>query len=311
MPSVTSPQIINKLHSLLPIAAMVLAILFWGLSFAGMRIVLRELSPMVVMWCRMISAFIFILPFIKKLIPENYQKGDWKLLVPMVLFQPCLYFFFETKALMLTTSTQAGVIAAAVPIFAIIGSLFFFKEVLSRAAIAGLAISILGVVLLTVSQGSSEAAPNPVLGNLLELAATIFATGNILIIKKLSGRYRPLTLIAMQIIAGVIFFTPGFFQLIKTDPAIWSLQLVLILLYLGVFVSLTAFALYYWTMTKLTIAKASTFINLIPVVVILTGWIFLGESLTPIQLLAATGVIIGVMLSQRAVRQSKIPEHQK
>ena len=103
----------------------------------------------------------------------------------------------------------------------------------------------------------------------------------------------------MQIIAGTIFFTPGLFQLIKTDPAIWSTELVLILIYLGVFVSLGAFALYYWTMTKLSTARASTFINLIPVVVIITGWIFLDESLTSVQLVAAAAVIIGVMMSQK------------
>ena len=300
MPQIAKKQLKIKHHNLLPIAAIMIAVLFWGFSFVGMRVVLRELSPMTIMWCRMITALIVILPFIRKLLPDTYRTGDWKLLIPMVLFQPCLYFLFETNALLLTTSTQAGVISAAVPVFVIIGARLFFRESMTKATIAGLVLSITGVVFLTAGQGAGESAPNPVLGNLIEIAATVFAAGNLLLIKKLSGRYSPWTLIAMQIIAGTIFFTPGFFQLLKTDPSIWSLRLVLILLYLGVFVSLAAFALYYWAISKLTVSKASTFINLIPVVVIITGWIILGESLTAIQLLAAIGVIIGVILSQKA-----------
>ena len=44
---------------------------------------------------------------------------------------------------------------------------------------------------------------------------------------------------------------------------------------------------------------AASFINLVPVVAIITGWIILGESLTPVQLTAAAGIIAGVMMSQR------------
>jgi drug/metabolite transporter (DMT)-like permease len=303
MPSSTSLQKHSRHYTLLPIAAIMTAVLFWGVSFVGMRLVLRELSPMATMWCRLITAFAVILPFFRSLIPDNYMKGDWKLLLPMVLFQPCLYFLLETNALMLTTSTQAGVISASVPVFVAIGARFFFHESMRRGTIAGLALSIAGVVFLTLSQGAGGSAENPVLGNIMELGAMIFVAGNILLVKKLSGRYSPWTLTAMQITAGVIFFTPGLFQLIKTDPAIWSVRLVLALLFLGAFVSFGAFALYNWGISKLTASKASTFINLVPVIAIITGWMFLGEGLTPIQLLATVGVIAGVMLSQRAVKE--------
>lgn len=292
-----------------PLIAIIISILLWGFSFAGMRIVLRDLSPMAVMWCRMITALIIILPFIKKLIPDNYQKGDWKLLIPMVLLQPCLYFLLETNALLLTTTTQAGVIVAAAPIFVTIGARFFFQESMNRLKITGLLISVVGVVVLTGSQGLGGAAPNPVLGNLMEVTATLFAAGNLLIIKKLSNRYSAWTLIAMQIIAGTMFFTPGFFQLIKTDPAVWNIRLIMILIYLGIFVSLGAYSLQYWAVSKLNTSTVSIFINLIPVVVIITGWTFLGETLTIIQLLAAAGVIAGVMLSQHGSR-TQYSEHE-
>ncbi len=103
----------------------------------------------------------------------------------------------------------------------------------------------------------------------------------------------------MQIIGGTIFFTPGLFQLIQAGPSIWNPRLILILIYLGVFVSLVAYALLYWAVSRIGTSRVSISVNLIPVIVIVTGWMFLGESLTLIQLIAAAAVIIGVMQGQR------------
>ena len=172
---------------------------------------------------------------------------------------------------------------------------------MSRLTITGLALSIAGVIFLTLSQGGGGEASNPVLGNLMEVGAMVFAAANMLMIKKLSGRYSPWSLTAMQVIAGVIFFLPGLFQILQTDRAIWTPRLVTILVFLGAFVSLGAFGLYNWGISKIKASSASTFINLVPVIAIITGWLFLGEGLTMIQLAAAAGVIIGVILSQRKV----------
>lgn len=88
-----------------------------------MRILLQDIHPMAVIFCRLFIALIFILPMAGKIFPKSYEKGDWKILLPMVLFQPCLYFLFESKALTFTTSSQAGIIAACLPIGVLISNL--------------------------------------------------------------------------------------------------------------------------------------------------------------------------------------------
>ncbi len=290
----------NRLMVILPFAALIAAVILWGVSFVGMRIVLRSLNPMSAMWCRMAAALAVILPFVRKLKPENYLPGDWKLLLPMVLFQPCLYFLLETNALLLTTSTQAGVISASVPVLTAVGAWIFMKEQISRLTVTGICISIAGVIFLTLSQGNSSDAANPVLGNIMEMFAMVCAAANFLMVKKLCGRYSPWTLTALQIIAGFIFFLPGLFRLFTVDASIWTPQIILSLLFLGIFVSLGAFSLYNWGISRLHATMAASFINLVPVVAIITGWLVLGEALTGIQLLAAAGVIIGVIMSQKA-----------
>jgi len=292
----------NRLSTALPFAALTAAVLLWGGSFVGMRIVLRSLPPMAVMWCRMILALLVLLPFSGKIIPKNYRRGDWKLLLPTVLFQPCLYFLLESNALLLTTSTQAGVISASVPVLVAVGAWFFFSESINRITIAGLVLSVAGVVYLTLSQSSSASAVNPVAGNIMEFMAMVFAAANMLLIKKLSGRYNPWVLTAMQVAAGVIFFIPGFFQLLEADSSIWNLTIIGILLYLGVFVSLGAFGLYNWAISRINASTASSFINLVPVTAIITGSLLLGETLNMSQSAAALVVIAGVLLSQRSLK---------
>lgn len=288
---------------LLPVTAILGAVVLWGSSFAGTRVALRSVEPELLVWIRQIFAVLAILPFIGKLYPRNYRKGDWKLLVPMVLFQPCLYFFFESNAMVYTTSSQAGVVAAVVPILVALGAWLFLKEKIGLKTIAGMVLSIGGVIVLTLSQSSNGQALNPILGNSLEFLAMVFGAANMVIVKKMSSRYNPFTLTAMQTLSGFLFFSPAISSLLKTNREIWTPQLIAILAYMGVFVSLGAFALYNWGMSHLPASKASIFINLVPVMAILFGWVLIGEGLNPIQTGAASVVILGVFLSQNRKRK--------
>ena len=74
---------------------------------------------------------------------------------------------------------------------------------------------------------------------------------------------------------------------------------MLSLLFLGVSVTLGAFGLYNWAMSRMPASRASAFINLVPVLAVLLGWLVLNEGLNQLQLLAAMVIVGGVILSQR------------
>lgn len=287
-------------QDVLAVAAILAAVFLWGGSFAGMRVAVQVMNPWSVMWLRMIIATVLLIPLASKLIPSDYRKGDWKLLIPMVLFQPCLYFLLESYALRLTTSSQAGVISAALPLMVAFGARLVLSEAIPRTAYSGLLLSLLGVACLTLLQGSAGAAGDPLLGNTLELFAMASAAANMIILKRLCQRYNPWTLTAMQVFAGAIFFLPGLFLMVRSDNSYWTPQLVLILLFLGSFVTLGAFGLYNWGMSRISASRASAFINLVPVNAVFLGWVLLGEALTLPQCAAALAVIGGVWLSQRS-----------
>lgn len=217
----------------------------------------------------------------------------------MVVFQPCLYFLFESTALTFTTSSQAGIISACLPLLVAVAAWFFLAETINHRTLLGLGVSIFGVVLLTIFQSEQANAPHPVLGNLLEVGAMISACANIILIKKLSARYDTWSLTGMQVIAGTLFFLPGIKYIIIADPSVWTLKLISLLFYLGILVSFVSFGLYNWGISKIEASRASIFINLIPVTAVLLGWLILGETLNGRQMMATMITISGVLISNK------------
>lgn len=288
------------LEAALPVAAILGAVLLWSGSFPAMRVAVSAMSPWSVMWVRMTAGLLLVLPFVARLRPRDYRPGDWKYLVPMVLFQPCLYFLLESHALRLTTSSQAGVISASVPLMVAVAAGLFLGERITRATLLGLVVSMAGVAALTLLAAPDGRAENPLLGNLLELGAMACAAANFIAVKGLSRRYGPWTLTALQTAAGSLFFLPGLFFLVEDPPAIWTGRLIMSLFFLGALVTLGAFGLFNWGMSRIPASRASAFINLVPVCAVFLGWLLLDEGLAPLQWLAAAAVIGGVGLSQRA-----------
>jgi len=292
--------------ALLPTLAILGAVLLWGGSFSAMRVAVQALSPRAVMWVRMAVALAVLLPVLPRLWPgKRSMLRDWKPLMLMVAFQPCLYFWLESNALTLTTSSQAGVIASSVPLLVAVGARWFLGERTGAGALIGLVVSMAGVAWLTFSGDDRGQASNALLGNAMELGAMASAAAYMLLVKRLCGRYGPWTLTAMQVAAGALFFLPGGMTLWRAGATPWTPSLAMILAFLGAFVTLGAFGLYNWGMSRIPAGRASAFINLVPVVAVILGWALLGEALTPTQLCAAAVVFVGVWLSQRNGRASR------
>lgn len=294
--------------SLLPLVSVLSAVILWGSSFAAMKLAVGYYPPVIVVGVRMIIALILILPLVSRLPKPLYQKGDWKFLALMALLEPCLYFFLESYALVYTTSSQAGMIAAIVPLLVLVGARTFLGEHMTGFALFGVILSVLGVIILTLSGQPQPNAPDPLLGNVLEFAAMCCAAGFILTLKHLSRRYHPLQLTAVQFFLGSLFFLPGFF-LFPVDLSLSSgVKPLMLLLYLGTFVTFGAFALYNYAVSKMPAGQVSAFINLIPVVALLLGWGVMKEQINSVQWMAIVLVMMGVLISQKKSARSWKPK---
>jgi drug/metabolite transporter (DMT)-like permease len=145
---------------------------------------------------------------------------------------------------------------------------------------------------------------NSLLGNCLELCAMARAAMNMILVKRLSQRCNPWLLTALQVLAGSLFISPGLILLLQGPGVDWTATLVWAIVFLGALVSLGAFGLYNWALSRIPASRASAFINLVPVTAVAFGWMVMGESLNGIQSAASLAVIAGVVISQNRIRQA-------
>ncbi|RQO68628.1 EamA family transporter [Aquitalea sp. FJL05] len=284
---------------MLPAFALSTAMLLWASAFIALKIVFAVFDPLAVLFARMIIASCCLLPMLWQRGERwRYQRGDWRWMLAMGLAEPCLYFLFEAQALVNTSASQASVITATLPLLSGVGAMLFLREKMTSRSWLGLAVSFAGVLWLTLDGQASAQAPHPALGNLLEFCAMLCATCYVLIAKRLSRRYSALAITGMQTVLGSIWFGAALLTPWAQWPAHFPLLPSLLVLYLGACVTLGAYGLYTWAVSKMPVAHASAFINLIPLFTVLLAWLLLDETLVGSQWLACLLVLGGVVLGQ-------------
>ena len=283
-----------------PFAA-ILATILWGGSYVAMKFALQVFHPMTMIFLLLVVSSVTFLLFLPGMLKkQNYARGDWRIFLVLALCEPCMYFVFEGYALSFTSASQAGMLSATLPVFVGVFGYLLLKEKISLTAWAGCMIAISGAVWLSLGAVANEHAPNPMLGNFLQVCGMLFAALCAICVRRLSRGYAPLFITAVQSWVGVIFFVPVLLIPGMGLPEGGGTLLAWgSIVYLGLGVSFGAYSLYNFSISRMPAARASMFMNLIPVFTLIFGMIILGERLTVEQCFASVLVLGGVVVSQR------------
>ncbi len=297
----------NRKTSLLPVIGLFLAMILWASSFIALKLAFEAYDPLVVIFGRMAVGSLASLFLFRAMKGNVWRKGDLKYIGFMILCEPCLYFLFEAKALENTSASQAGMVTAILPLMVAVAASVFLRERVTRKTLAGFFVAISGVCLLSAGGAPTEQAPHPVWGNFLEVLAMACATAYTVTLKKLTERYRPFFLTALQACAGSVFYLPVLLLSGTTLPTEFVPVPFFSIIYLGVFVTLGAYGLYNFGVSRVPASQASAFVNLIPVFTVFLGWLILGERFTLVQYSASFLVFAGVFLSQGRLSETAVP----
>lgn len=288
--------------------SLLVAMTLWGSSFIALKIAVTDMPPMIVVFLRMLVASVTFIVLAIWLRPRiQYQQGDWKYLLGMAFFEPCLYFLFEAKALQYTSAGQAGMVTSLLPLMVAVAAFFIFKERNTIKQWLGFLIALGGVLWMSLSTQESDQASNALLGNFLELMAMATAVGYTLLVKHLVQRYNAFVLTALQSFMGAIFFLP--WALMSDWPTQVALSTVGMIVYLGLVVTLGAYGLYNYSLQFVKTATAAGYVNLLPVTTLLFSMLLLGERLVIQQWLAIIIIFIGVYFSRepKVLKDKDIP----
>jgi len=283
------------------LAALFAQIIF-GFSFMATKISLSYASPMTVIADRYIVAFIGLSAVM--LITRTrirVRGGIWKL-VMMSVFQPLLYFIFESYGIKLTTSAFSSVMISLIPVVSMISAIFVLKEFPSPMQYFFTALSVGGVVIMAIS-GKSDGTVT--LGGIVLLfGAVVSSVAYNISSRKISKEFTVFErTYAMTLIGLVSFVGIALAENIKNPIAVVSgfanPGFTGAIVYLGICSSVVAFLLLNYANTHLPVAKTTVFSNATTVVSVVAGTVFLNEPFSAEAVVATIMIVVGVFGVQK------------
>jgi drug/metabolite transporter (DMT)-like permease len=250
---------------------------------------------------------------------QRVERKDIPLFLLGGLFQPFLYFIFETYTYQSFSSpTVAEALLSTQPVMAPLFAWVLLRERVTRNNILGIVLSTLGVMMLLMMGGGPLAMGDGSIGKgvLLAVLTVSMSVSYSVVLRRIPTQYSPLSIVFyVQSFALVLFWAmwgiSGIGDGILGDSAMRLLgegQWVKSLLsvgYLAVLASVTAFILFCYTVRQIGVTRANVFNNVRPVFTAILMWMIFGEILPIWKIIGIIIIIIGLFISQKQEKGSK------
>ncbi|MFZ5354108.1 MAG: DMT family transporter [Bacillota bacterium] len=292
----------NKYREYLPYLAGLAISLIFGLSFMFTKQALDAFPAIHLLSFRFLLAALVLTVLVKlKIIKVQLRGKPIKKLMLLTLFQPVLYFIFETLGVKLTSSSQAGMMIALIPVVVTLFALIFLNERPTKTQLAFIILSVSGVLFIFFMSGNLSFGGH--FTGLLSLLGAVLAAGvyNILS-RKLSKVYTPVEItFVMMWVGAIVFNIIALGQSVITGnlnthfSGFAYLPALVSVLYLGTLSSILAFFMVNYMLSKLSAARAGVFSNLTTVISIIAGVFIRQESFYWYQLTGGIMILAGVI----------------
>jgi drug/metabolite transporter (DMT)-like permease len=277
--------------------ALAIAGSLWGTAFLFGKIAFREMSVSTNVTLRFCFGSVVLLPVLFRRTKRFSRRDFCWMLVASVIGIP-LQFLVQFEGLSLTTVSHASLMVSTLPVLLALLAAFFLGEQLRAFEWGVLLFSTLGVVLVSIPQGSGG--PRATMkGDSLVVLSMIAGVVLVLFTKRLTRDYDPSYVTVSMILAGTIFLVI-WTALFGHVHLRYSSRAWLAVAAQGVLATALAYLLWNWGMAHMPAAKAGVFFNMEPLVGSILGVVVLGETLTSLSLLG--GVISFIVVTRASLR---------
>jgi drug/metabolite transporter (DMT)-like permease len=288
-----------------PMLALTLASLFWSGNFIAGRALRGLIDPLTLNFSRWVLALVLMGPFVWRDVVTSMPvlRREWRLVLALgatgiAAFHTLVYF-----ALQRTTATNALLILALAPVATVIGAAVLRSEPLARIQFFGALLSLVGAALV-ITRGklpTSTGAFNA--GDLLMVVAVaVWAAYSLLLRRRPADLSQAVTLSA-SIVASLVLLAPFLLLFAPTPLAIVSSRRVLLCItYVALFASALGFLFWSHGVSQLGPARASQFVQLMPLFGVALSYLMLGETLTLTQIGGAMLVMSGIAIGEHRFR---------
>lgn len=281
------------------------ATIIWSGNYIIARGLSESIPPISLAFWRWFVAVAVLMPFgIRSLMNEwqviksNFGYLLLTALIGVTVFNTLIYIAGHT-----TTAINLSLIAITSPIFILIFSQIFYGELITLKKIAGVLITITGVLLL-ISNGSlfSLLHIRFVLGDLLMLLASItFAVYSILV-KRIPARLSMNAFLLSTFILGLIPLFPLYlWERSVYGAATYGCTTWLSILYVGIFASLAAFFMWNKAILGIGPAKTAVVYYTLPIFSGITAALFLNEAISIVHVFSMLLIVSGIVIANHKV----------
>ncbi|MCG3419381.1 DMT family transporter [Oceanobacillus sp. M65] len=223
---------------------------------------------------------------------RNVEKRDWLFSILAGIFL-ALHFILWFESLNYTSVASSVVLVTLQPIFAFLGTYFFFKERFSPGAVISMLIALLGSFI--ISWGDFQISGMALLGDILALFGAITVTVYFLFGQRVRRNVSLMTYTFL--VYGASSITLLLYNLAVQNPFFgypanhWGLFLAL-----AIVPTFFGHTLFNWALKWLSTSTISMGIVFEPVGATILAYLLLDEKVTGSQLLGGTIVIFGLFL---------------
>lgn len=284
--------------TLLEVGAIVAVMVIWGANNAAAKVATETLPPLLTATLRFAVAALCLFPFVRPPFP------DWKSLLLIVVLGGPIHYALIYIGFSLADDVSPASVAAQLWIpFTTLFAFLLLGERLSRAAMLGLVVALVGVAWMAADPHALNdwAAILVVVGASAAWAMTT-------VIARRTPSIPPLKmqgLLALTALPTLAFasavFEQGQVEAVQAaTPLVWGT-----VLWAGILSSVVATTLVFWLVQRREAGRVTPYFLATPVVSIAIGWGLLGDVLTPQILTGAVLTMAGVgvvALAERGLR---------
>ncbi|UWQ33334.1 DMT family transporter [Leisingera sp. M527] len=276
----------------MPIRTLLLTALapaIWGSSYIVTTSLLPGHSPLVVALLRALPAGLLLLLLVRRLPPLNW--------LPRLAVLGALNFSLFWVLLFVSAYRLPGGVAATLgavqPLTVVFLSALVLKSQIRAAAVAAALLSIAGVALLVLT----PAAELDTWGVLAGLGGALSMAGGVVLSRKWQPPVPPLTFTAWQLTAGGLMLVPVTLWMVPEIP-VFTAANIAGLAYMSLIGGALTYILWFRGLARIEPSQVSLLGVLSPLSAVILGWLLLGETLTPNQMLGAALALFSLWLGQ-------------
>lgn len=260
-------------------------VVVWGSSYILIDIGLEAFQPPLVTWMRVTLGFVVLVGFPASRKPVD--RRDWGLVAVLGITWPALGFLLGPISQQHISSAMAGMINSLVPIFSAVVAMLLLRAMPRVRQMAGIALGFAGSVMLGLR--AAQGSPAVAWGIILAVLAAVLYGLSFNLSVPLQQRYGAPAVMMRALGLAAILTAP--FGVAGVGESVWTVESVVAVTVLGVINTGLAFVLVTLFAGRVGATRGSVAIYFLPVVAMVLGVLFRGDTVLPVQV-AGTGLVL-------------------